>query len=107
MSNLLAYFKIYSMSDMLWLGLGVLAQLMFSLRFILQWLASEKAKRSVVPTAFWWFSLIGGAMLLVYGIRRGEPVIILGQSLGIIVYVRNLMLLNQDEKTVLPVETSR
>lgn len=104
MSDLLAYFKIHSTSDLVWLGLGVIAQLMFSLRFIIQWLVSEKAKRSVMPTAFWWFSLIGGLMLLAYGVHRGEPIIILGQGLGIIVYIRNLMLVHQGRKTDLPTE---
>lgn len=104
MSELLAYFKIDSLTDLLWLGLGLVAQLMFSLRFIIQWLASEKEKRSVIPTAFWWFSLFGGVLLLAYGIHRGEPVIILGQSLGIVVYARNLMLLHHDRRADLAVQ---
>ncbi|NBB50151.1 lipid A biosynthesis protein [Rhizobium sp. CRIBSB] len=104
MNDLLAYFKIESMADLLWLGLGLVAQLMFSLRFIIQWFVSEKEKRSVIPTAFWWFSLVGGTLLLTYGIHRGEPVIILGQALGIVVYARNLMLLHQGRRTDLPVQ---
>ncbi|ACM36275.1 MULTISPECIES: lipid-A-disaccharide synthase N-terminal domain-containing protein [Rhizobium/Agrobacterium group] len=105
MNDLLAYFKIHDTADLIWLGLGVLAQLMFSLRFIIQWLVSEKQKRSVIPAAFWWFSVIGGIMLLAYGIHRGEPIIMLGQGLGIIVYIRNLMLLHQGRKTDLPSES--
>ncbi|MBB4007645.1 lipid-A-disaccharide synthase N-terminal domain-containing protein [Allorhizobium taibaishanense] len=105
MNDLLAYFKIHDTADLIWLGLGVVAQLMFSLRFIIQWLVSEKQKRSVIPAAFWWFSVIGGIMLLAYGIHRGEPIIMLGQGLGIVVYIRNLMLLHQGRKTDLPSET--
>ena len=105
MNDLLAYFKIHDTADLIWLGLGVVAQLMFSLRFIIQWLVSEKQKRSVIPAAFWWFSVIGGIMLLAYGIPRGEPIIMLGQGLGIVVYIRNLMLLHQGRKTDLPSET--
>jgi len=104
MNELLAYFKIDSMTDLLWLGLGLVAQLMFSLRFIIQWLVSEKEKKSVIPTAFWWFSLFGGTMLLAYGIHRGEPVIILGQALGIVVYARNLMLVHHGRRSDLPVQ---
>ncbi|KAA3519371.1 lipid A biosynthesis protein [Agrobacterium vitis] len=105
MNDLLAYFKIHDTNDLIWLALGVIAQLMFSLRFIIQWLVSEKQKRSVIPAAFWWFSVIGGIMLLAYGIHRGEPIIMLGQGLGIIVYIRNLMLLHQGRKTDLPSES--
>ncbi|MBB4954219.1 lipid-A-disaccharide synthase-like uncharacterized protein [Agrobacterium vitis] len=105
MNDILAYLNINSFGDFMWLALGLVAQLMFSLRFIIQWLVSEKEKRSVIPAAFWWFSVIGGIMLLAYGIHRGEPVIILGQALGIVVYIRNLMLLHQGRKTDLPSES--
>lgn len=98
MSDLLAYFKINSTTDLAWLLIGVFAQLMFSLRFIIQWLSSERERRSVVPTAFWWFSLFGGVTLLAYGLHRGEPVIILGQLFGIIIYIRNLMMIHQAKK---------
>ncbi|HBF30692.1 lipid-A-disaccharide synthase N-terminal domain-containing protein [Rhizobium sp.] len=102
MSDILAYLKINSWGDFLWLVLGLVAQLLFSLRFIIQWLVSEKQKRSVIPSAFWWFSVFGGILLLAYGIHRGEPIIILGQAMGIVVYIRNLMLVYQGEKTELP-----
>lgn len=84
------YFRIETQSDLTWLILGLSAQLMFSARFLIQWISSEKQRKSVIPNAFWWFSIVGGLMLLVYGIERGEPVIILGQSLGIVIYTRNL-----------------
>ena len=65
----------------LWLALGIFGQLMFAMRFIVQWLASEKEGRSVIPLAFWFFSIGGGAITLVYGLYKREPVIIIGQSL--------------------------
>ncbi len=88
--QLLEYFRIESTIDLIWLMVGLFAQLMFSMRFIIQWISSERQRKSVVPTAFWWFSLFGGLLLLAYGIQRGEPVIILGQSIGIFIYLRNL-----------------
>lgn len=90
MQTLLDYFGIETTQDLIWLGVGLAAQLMFSMRFIIQWITSEKQRKSVIPNAFWWFSLAGGLMLLTYGLRRGEPIIILGQAFGIIVYLRNL-----------------
>ncbi len=95
MQQLLDYFRIESTADLIWLMVGLFAQLMFSMRFIIQWISSERQKKSVVPTAFWWFSLFGGILLLAYGIRRGEPVIILGQSLGIFIYLRNLWFIHR------------
>jgi lipid-A-disaccharide synthase-like uncharacterized protein len=90
MDALLEYFGVATQNDLIWLVLGLVAQLMFSMRFVIQWLSSERQKKSVVPNAFWWFSLVGGLMLMVYGIKRGEPVIILGQAIGIVIYLRNL-----------------
>jgi lipid-A-disaccharide synthase-like uncharacterized protein len=77
----------------LWLVFGILAQLVFTARFLVQWLASERAGRSVVPLAFWILSITGGTMTLVYGIQRREPVIIMGQALSIFIYIRNVMLI--------------
>ncbi len=76
-----------------WLLVGLLGQAMFSSRFLIQWIASERKKQSVMPTAFWWFSLAGGLCLLSYATFRGDPVFILGQSAGMVVYFRNLVLL--------------
>jgi lipid-A-disaccharide synthase-like uncharacterized protein len=72
---------------------GIVAQVLFAARFIVQWIASERAGRSVVPLTFWFFSLGGGILTLVYGLIRREPVIILGQVLSLFIYVRNLMLI--------------
>ena len=76
-----------------WLAFGIVAQLVFTGRFLVQWVASERAGRSVIPVAFWVLSMVGGMMTLVYGIQRREPVIIMGQVLAVLIYVRNLMLI--------------
>jgi lipid-A-disaccharide synthase-like uncharacterized protein len=83
-----------------WIVLGFIAQACFTMRFVVQWLASEKAKKSVMPVAFWFFSLFGGALLLIYAIQRKDPVFIAGQALGLIVYVRNLWLIANEKKRV-------
>jgi lipid-A-disaccharide synthase-like uncharacterized protein len=77
-------------SEYLWLGIGFVGQAFFFSRFFVQWLASEKAGRSVIPMSFWYFSLLGGATLLVYAIHLGDPVFIVGQSTGAFIYLRNL-----------------
>lgn len=76
-----------------WLAFGLAAQLLFTARFVVQWLVSEKAGKSVVPLAFWVLSMGGGLMLLVYGLVRREPIIILGQALAVFIYMRNLVLI--------------
>ena len=73
-----------------WVILGFVAQALFTMRFVVQWLASEKAQRSVVPMTFWWFSIGGGTLLFVYALYRRDPVFILGQGFGLFVYLRNL-----------------
>ncbi len=70
--------------------IGYFAQVMFAMRFVVQWIASERAGRSVVPTAFWVFSIGGGLMLLGYALYRKDPVFIIGQAFGVFVYLRNL-----------------
>jgi lipid-A-disaccharide synthase-like uncharacterized protein len=81
-----------------WLAIGFAAQLLFSARFLVQWIASERARRSVIPIAFWFLSLAGGTLLLAYAIWRRDPVFILGQSSGIIVYSRNLYLISRERQ---------
>jgi lipid-A-disaccharide synthase-like uncharacterized protein len=76
-----------------WLAFGLIAQLLFTARFLVQWISSERAGQSVVPMAFWFFSMAGGLMTLVYGIAKREPVIIVGQSMATFVYIRNIMLI--------------
>jgi lipid-A-disaccharide synthase-like uncharacterized protein len=81
-----------------WVILGFVAQLMFTGRFLVQWIASEKEGRSVIPIAFWFFSIAGGLLLLAYAIYRRDPVFILGQAFGVFVYVRNLYLIMQEHE---------
>ncbi|MGJ8525442.1 hypothetical protein LMG33818_001170 [Halomonadaceae bacterium LMG 33818] len=82
----------------LWLGLGFLGQTLFSCRFLIQWLASERVKRSVVPVSFWVFSLAGGITLLAYALYRRDPVFIFGQVSGLFIYVRNLVLIYRERQ---------
>ncbi len=77
---------------------GLLAQAVFMARFMVQWIASERAKRSVMPVAFWWLSMSGAAMLLIYAVLRQDIVIILAQAFGAIVYARNLMLISREKR---------
>lgn len=79
-----------SVTEIVWLVLGFAAQMMFAMRFLIQWVYTERARESVVPEAFWYFSLAGGLMLLSYAVYRGDPVFILGQAMGLVVYSRNL-----------------
>ena len=76
-----------------WLIFGFGAQFLFMARFLVQWLASERAKRTVVPVSFWWFSLLGGISLGIYFMRRGDPVAIMGQLFPTLIYLRNLWLI--------------
>jgi lipid-A-disaccharide synthase-like uncharacterized protein len=76
-----------------WLVIGFLGQAVFTARFLVQWLASERERDSIVPVAFWWLSLAGGIILLSYALHRRDPVIIVGQGMGLFIYARNLMLI--------------
>src|ERR1700736_6926944 len=73
-----------------WVLLGYVAQIMFTMRFLVQWIASERAGKSVMPIAFWFFSIGGGTLLFVYALYRRDPVFIAGQAFGVFVYARNL-----------------
>lgn len=84
-----------------WIILGFIAQGLFMMRFVVQWLASERAKRSVVPVAFWFFSLGGGSLLLIYAIQRQDPVFIAGQALGLLIYLRNLSLIRTEKRAAM------
>ena len=77
-------------TDHVRLGVGLTGQALFSARFLVQWIASERQRRSVVPRQFWFFSVGGGLVLLAYAIYRGDPVFIIGQAAGLFVYLRNL-----------------
>lgn len=83
----------------LWLVVfGFLGQAFFSARFIVQWLVSEAKGKSVIPLAFWYFSIAGGLVLLTYAILRHDPVFTLGQAAGLVVYVRNLVLISRERR---------
>lgn len=82
----------------LWLAIGFLGQFLFSMRFLVQWLYSEKARRSVIPLAFWYFSLAGGLTLLIYAIYRQDPVFIVGQAGGLFIYSRNLYFVYKERR---------
>ena len=84
--------------EIIWLGIGLAAQLMFSMRFIVQWIASERARQSIVPEVFWYFSFMGGALLFAYSIYRMDPVFILGQGMGLLIYARNIDLIWQKKR---------
>jgi lipid-A-disaccharide synthase-like uncharacterized protein len=81
-----------------WVALGFLAQALFSARFLVQWIASERAGRSVIPLAFWLFSVGGGTLLLVYALYRKDPVFIAGQALGLFIYARNLYFIHRERR---------
>lgn len=81
------------MTPRVWMIVGFLGQAMFTMRFVVQWFTSERAGRSVTPLAFWYFSLLGGSILLGYAIHRRDPVFILGQGMGLLIYARNLQLI--------------
>ena len=85
-------------TETIWLGIGFLGQAMFFMRFLVQWITSEIKKRSVIPVAFWYFSFLGGLTLLAYAIYRRDPVFIIGQSTGSVIYVRNLQLLYRERR---------
>jgi lipid-A-disaccharide synthase-like uncharacterized protein len=82
----------------IWVTIGFLGQTLFFMRFLVQWIASEKEGRSIVPEIFWYFSLGGGIILLAYAVYRQDPVFILGQGVGLFVYIRNIMLVWRERR---------
>ena len=87
-----------------WFIFGIAGQLAFTGRFIVQWIVSEKKKKSVTPVFFWYLSLAGATMLLIYFVKRSDAVGVLGQSIGWIVYVRNIMLIRKESKSSMEAE---
>lgn len=81
----------------IWLIIGLVGQTLFFMRFLVQWIASERKGESVVPILFWYFSLAGGIILLCYAIHIRDPIFILGQSMGAFIYTRNLLLIFRKE----------
>lgn len=98
MDRLQAIFHVGSQTELAWVLFGLAGQLLFSARFIIQWIASEKSRKSVIPVAFWYFSLAGGIVLFFYALYRADPVFILGQSMGLVIYARNLWLIHSERR---------
>ena len=80
-------------AEHLWLAVGLAGQAIFGGRFIVQWIASERRRQSHIPIVFWYMSLVGGVVTLAYAIHKKDPVFIIGQGSGVVVYIRNLMLI--------------
>jgi lipid-A-disaccharide synthase-like uncharacterized protein len=91
-------FSSLTTTELIWLGIGFLGQGIFFMRWVVQWVASERHAESRVPMAFWYMSLTGGLITLAYAIYRKDPVFIAGQSVGTFVYLRNLMLIYTNSK---------
>jgi lipid-A-disaccharide synthase-like uncharacterized protein len=85
-------------TETIWLIIGFLGQIFFSARFVIQWIASERARRSIIPSAFWAFSILGGGTLLAYAIYRQDPVFIAGQAGGLLIYARNVYFILRESK---------
>lgn len=85
-----------------WLIIGFLGQACFFARFFVQWLASERRKKSIFPIAFWYFSILGGVILFSYALYRGDPVFILGQATGLVIYFRNLYFIRHEVRLKVP-----
>jgi len=83
----------------LWVVFGLMGQILFGSRFIVQWVASERKKSSYIPIVFWYLSLSGGVVTTIYAIHRRDPVFIIGQGAGLLVYIRNLMLIYRPSDT--------
>jgi lipid-A-disaccharide synthase-like uncharacterized protein len=85
----------------LWLIVGFAGQALFTMRFVIQWIQSERVRRSVIPEAFWYFSLAGGITLLAYALHRKDPVFIVGQAAGVFIYLRNLYLITRHKRSLI------
>ena len=94
----IAWYDGLTATELTWIVVGFVAQFMFMMRFVMQWIYSERAKRSIVPEVFWYFSVAGGVMLLAYAIHRTDPVFIAGQSLGLFIYGRNIYFIWREKK---------
>lgn len=97
--TLLEILHVNSRTEAIWVLIGLFGQLMFTARFLVQWISSERARRSIIPMAFWYFSIGGGLILLSYAIYRRDPVFILGQSMGLVIYLRNIWLIRSEKRS--------
>ena len=98
METLASWLGAETRAELVWILVGLGGQVLFMMRFVIQWIVSEKAKRSTIPVSFWWLSIGGAAILLAYAIYRADPVFILGQSLGFFIYARNLWLIHAEQR---------
>jgi lipid-A-disaccharide synthase-like uncharacterized protein len=96
--TLFAWLNVTNRTEFWWVMFGLGGQLLFTARFLVQWIASERVGRSTIPIMFWYFSLGGGITLFAYAVHRGDPVFILGQSLGVFIYLRNLWLIYAERR---------
>ena len=98
MGDVLAFFNVGSTTELWWVVFGLAGQMLFAGRFLVQWIASEREGRSVIPLAFWYFSILGGIVLFCYAVYRRDPVFILGQTTGLLIYSRNLWLIRRERR---------
>ena len=106
MQNVLDFLNVDSTTELAWVAFGLAGQFMFTARFLVQWIASERQHRSVIPLAFWYFSMAGGVVLFCYALYRGDPVFVLGQSMGLLIYSRNLFLIYAERRAAAEVSVS-
>lgn len=97
-ASLFAWLAVESWREFWWVVVGLGGQIAFAGRFLVQWIASERAGRSVIPLAFWYLSIVGAVILFAYAVYRRDPVFILGQSLGLVIYARNLWLIHVERR---------
>ncbi len=98
MTGVLHFLGVGSWFEFWWIVVGLAGQVMFSMRFIVQWIASERAGRSTFPIMFWYLSIGGGVILFSYALYRRDPVFILGQGVGVFIYARNLWLIRNEDR---------
>lgn len=103
LNEAMARMQSMTVEEVVWVSVGLFGQAMFSMRFIIQWIVSEKKRDSVVPIAFWYFSIAGASIVLAYGIYKLEPVLIVGQSTGFVIYLRNLYFIHKRKHAELDV----
>lgn len=105
-TNVVNWWATTPVEELVWITIGLTAQLMFSLRFIVQWIATEKARASIIPETFWYFSFAGGVLLLAYAVYRLDPVFMLGQATGLVIYSRNIYFIWSRKRTIASIETA-
>lgn len=93
-----AALNVQNWTEFSWVVVGLCGQLLFTMRFLVQWVVSEKSRKSVIPVVFWYFSLAGGIVLFTYAVWRHDPVFMIGQATGLIIYLRNLWLIYADRR---------